>query len=70
MIETGRKEDIERIDSGLRAKGLRVRVQITVGGNRGIDDLNDRFSVTPCSCSTRIFPKIYNGRNLVAVYAF
>lgn len=41
MIDTGRKEDIERIDSGLRAKGLRGRVQIAFGGNIGIDDLND-----------------------------
>jgi nicotinate-nucleotide pyrophosphorylase (carboxylating) len=41
MIDTGRKEDIERIDSRLRAKGLRDRVQIAFGGNIGIDDLND-----------------------------
>ena len=41
MIDTGRKEDIERIDSGLRAKGLRNRVQIAFGGNIGIDDLKD-----------------------------
>jgi nicotinate-nucleotide pyrophosphorylase (carboxylating) len=41
MIDTGRKEDIVNIDSGLRAKGLRDRVQIAFAGNIGIDDLAD-----------------------------
>jgi nicotinate-nucleotide pyrophosphorylase (carboxylating) len=41
MIDTGRKEDIERIDSGLRATGLRDRVQIAFGGNIGIDELRN-----------------------------
>jgi nicotinate-nucleotide pyrophosphorylase (carboxylating) len=40
MIDTGRKEDIEWIDSGLRAKGLRDGVQIAFGGNIGIEDLS------------------------------
>ena len=39
MIDTGRKEDIESIDCGLRAKGLRDGVQIAFGGNIGIEDL-------------------------------
>ena len=39
MIDTGRKDDIERIDSGLRAKGLRDRIQIAFGGNIEINDL-------------------------------
>ncbi len=39
MIDTGRKEDIEWIDSGLREKGLREVVQIAFGGNIGIEDL-------------------------------
>jgi len=41
MLDTGRKEDIEQIDSGLRAKGLRDSVQIAFGGNIGIKDLKD-----------------------------
>jgi nicotinate-nucleotide pyrophosphorylase (carboxylating) len=41
MIDTGRKEDIVKIDSRLRAKGLRDRVQIAFGGNIGINDLTD-----------------------------
>jgi nicotinate-nucleotide pyrophosphorylase (carboxylating) len=40
MIDTGRKEDIEWIDSGLRAKGLRDGVQLAFGGNIGIADLS------------------------------
>ena len=40
MIDTGRKEDIEWIDSGLRAKGLRNGIQIAFGGNIGIEDLS------------------------------
>jgi nicotinate-nucleotide pyrophosphorylase (carboxylating) len=41
MIDTGRKEDIEKIDSSLRAKGLRDRVQIAFAGNIGISDLQE-----------------------------
>jgi len=41
MIDTGRKEDIVKIDSGLRAKGLRDRVQIAFAGNIGIGDLQE-----------------------------
>ena len=41
MIDTGRKEDILQIDSVLRAKGLRNRVQIAFGGNIGIEDIED-----------------------------
>jgi nicotinate-nucleotide pyrophosphorylase (carboxylating) len=41
MIDTGRKEDIVKIDSGLRAKGLRDRVKIAFAGNIGISDLKD-----------------------------
>jgi nicotinate-nucleotide pyrophosphorylase (carboxylating) len=41
MIDTGRKEDIVEIDSRLRARGLRDRVQITFGGNIGISNLKD-----------------------------
>jgi nicotinate-nucleotide pyrophosphorylase (carboxylating) len=41
MIDTGKKEDIERIDSMLRAKGLRDRVQLAFGGNIRIGDLKD-----------------------------
>jgi len=41
MIDTGRKEDIVRIDSRLRAKGLRDRVKIAFAGNIGISDLKD-----------------------------
>jgi nicotinate-nucleotide pyrophosphorylase (carboxylating) len=41
MIDTGRKEDIGWIDSGLRKKGLREFVQIAFGGNIGIEDLGD-----------------------------
>ena len=40
MIDTGEKADIERIDSRLRAKGLRGDVQIAFGGNIRIEDLN------------------------------
>ena len=40
MIDTGEKGDIERIDSGLRAKGLRSGVQIAFGGNIRIEDLD------------------------------
>jgi nicotinate-nucleotide pyrophosphorylase (carboxylating) len=39
MIDTGRKEDIGRIDSILRQRGLRDRIQIAFGGNIRIDDL-------------------------------
>ena len=39
MIDTGRKGDIERVDSILRAKGLRGSLQIAFGGNIRIDDL-------------------------------
>jgi nicotinate-nucleotide pyrophosphorylase (carboxylating) len=39
MIDTGRKEDVERVDSGLRAKGLRSGVRIAFGGNIRIEDL-------------------------------
>jgi nicotinate-nucleotide pyrophosphorylase (carboxylating) len=39
MIDTGRKEDIVKIDSRLRAKGLRDRVQVAFAGNIGIADL-------------------------------
>lgn len=41
MIDTGRKEDIEQIDSELREQGLRECVQIAFGGNIGIKDLKD-----------------------------
>jgi nicotinate-nucleotide pyrophosphorylase (carboxylating) len=41
MIDTGRKEDIVKIDSELRAKGIRDRVQIAFGGNIGINDFTD-----------------------------
>ena len=41
MIDTGRKEDIERVDSTLKAKGLRGRLQIAFGGNIRIDDVKD-----------------------------
>jgi nicotinate-nucleotide pyrophosphorylase (carboxylating) len=41
MIDTGRKEDIVKIDSGLRAKGLRDRVKIAFAGNIMISDLQD-----------------------------
>ncbi|MGD1153292.1 MAG: hypothetical protein ABR911_10540 [Syntrophales bacterium] len=41
MIDTGRKEDIVKIDSTLRAKGLRDRVKIAFAGNIGISDLRD-----------------------------
>jgi nicotinate-nucleotide pyrophosphorylase (carboxylating) len=41
MIDTGRKEDIKRIDLILRAKGLRGGLQIAFGGNIRIDDLKD-----------------------------
>jgi nicotinate-nucleotide pyrophosphorylase (carboxylating) len=41
MIDTGRKEDIVKIDSRLRAKGLRDRVKIAFAGNIGISDLKD-----------------------------
>jgi nicotinate-nucleotide pyrophosphorylase (carboxylating) len=41
MIDTGRKEDIVKIDSRLRAKGLRERVKIAFAGNIGISDLKD-----------------------------
>lgn len=39
MIDTGKKTDIELIDSGLRAKGLRSSVQIAFAGNIRIEDL-------------------------------
>jgi nicotinate-nucleotide pyrophosphorylase (carboxylating) len=39
MIDTGKKDDIKRIDSELRAKGLRSGVQIAFSGNIGIEDL-------------------------------
>ena len=39
MIDTGRKEDVERVDSALRAKGLRAGVRIAFGGNIRIEDL-------------------------------
>ncbi len=41
MIDTGRKEDIECVDSTLKAKGLRGRLQIAFGGNIRIDDVKD-----------------------------
>ncbi len=41
MIDTGRREDIVKIDSGLRAKGLRDRVQIAFAGNIGIGDIQE-----------------------------
>jgi nicotinate-nucleotide pyrophosphorylase (carboxylating) len=41
MIDTGKKEDIERVDSMLRKKGLRECVQIAFGGNIRIEDLNE-----------------------------
>lgn len=39
MIDTGRKEDIKRVDSILRAKGLRDGLQMAFGGSIRIDDL-------------------------------
>jgi len=39
MIDTGRKEDITAVDSILRVKGLRGRVQIAFAGNISIEDL-------------------------------
>jgi len=39
MIDTGRREDIIAVDSILRVKGLRSRVQIAFAGNVDIDDL-------------------------------
>ncbi len=39
MIDTGKKNDIKRIDYELKAKGLRSGVQIAFGGNIGIGDL-------------------------------
>jgi nicotinate-nucleotide pyrophosphorylase (carboxylating) len=41
MIDTGRKEDIDRVDSILQAKGLRGGLQIAFGGNIEIDDLKE-----------------------------
>jgi nicotinate-nucleotide pyrophosphorylase (carboxylating) len=41
MIDTGRREDIERVDSMLREKGLRECVQIAFGGNIRIEDLRE-----------------------------
>ena len=41
MIDTGRKEDIERVDSTLKAKGLRGHIKIAFGGNVRINDLKD-----------------------------
>jgi nicotinate-nucleotide pyrophosphorylase (carboxylating) len=41
MIDTGRKEDIDRVDSVLKAKGLRGGLQIAFGGNIRIDDLKE-----------------------------
>ncbi len=40
MIDTGRREDIELIDTGLRAKGLRAGVRIAFAGNIRIEDLS------------------------------
>ncbi|MFB3886548.1 MAG: hypothetical protein ACE144_15080 [Thermodesulfobacteriota bacterium] len=39
MIDTGRKGDIGRVNSVLKAKGLRRGVRIAFGGNIRIDDL-------------------------------
>ena len=39
MIDTGRKEDINRVDLVLRKQGLRRRVKIAFGGNIRIEDL-------------------------------
>jgi nicotinate-nucleotide pyrophosphorylase (carboxylating) len=41
MIDTGKREDIERVDSMLRGKGLRECVQIAFGGNIRIEDLKE-----------------------------
>ncbi|HUH65283.1 MAG TPA: hypothetical protein VLZ07_02525 [Syntrophales bacterium] len=41
MIDTGRKEDIIAVDSILRVKGLRGRVQIAFAGNVSISDIMD-----------------------------
>ena len=64
MIDTGEKEDIERIDSGLRAKGLRNGVQIAFGGNIRIEDL-ERLEENACRdrrhrpCRCRCTPARY-----------
>jgi nicotinate-nucleotide pyrophosphorylase (carboxylating) len=39
MVDTGRKEDIERVHEGLKKRGLRERVKIAFGGNISLDDL-------------------------------
>lgn len=41
MIDTGKRKDIERVDSMLRGKGLRECVQIAFGGNIRIEDLKE-----------------------------
>lgn len=41
MIDTGRKEDIEKVDRALRKERLRDRVKIAFGGGVRIEDLTD-----------------------------
>lgn len=41
MIDTGKKEDIEKVDLALREQGLRKKVRLAFAGNIFIDDLKD-----------------------------
>lgn len=41
MIDTGKQEDIKRVDLVLKEQGLRKGVKIAFGGNIRIDDLKD-----------------------------
>jgi nicotinate-nucleotide pyrophosphorylase (carboxylating) len=41
MIDTGRREDIEKVDRSLRQQRLRNRVKIAFGGNIRIEDLKE-----------------------------
>ena len=41
MIDTGRREDIRKVDLILRKKGLRKNVKIAFGGNIQLEDLKE-----------------------------
>ncbi len=40
MIDTGNREDIGKVDEGLRERGLRETVRIAFGGNISVEDLS------------------------------